>query len=126
MGKQQYIMQGRNEGMVYALNYAKENGLDELGEDIRIRNISGIPISVSRNEARKFIDETKNNCIDTILIMTMNVLVDQFDFDEEQLKDFKRRFNLKTECLLEEDINWNDLQQILIDEMNVKTDIRHP
>lgn len=42
MGKQEDIIQGRNEGMAFAFRIAREKGVDELEKEIARRNISGI------------------------------------------------------------------------------------
>ena len=115
----------RAEGMAYALNIAKERGIDGLEEEIKYRNATGIPISIKQKEAEAFVEETKQNCLDTVLIMSLNVLCDEFDFTEEQLNQFKARFEKKTQALLDGYINWEDLQNVLMEEMNVQTEIKN-
>lgn len=118
-------MMYRNEGMAYALRIAKEKGIEGLEEEIKFRNITQMPISVNRKEAEKFVEETKMNCLDTVLIMALNVLNDEFDFSQEQLNQFKARFNFKAENLVDGFMSWKDLQDVLVEEMDIKTEIRN-
>lgn len=118
-------MMYRNEGMAYALRIAKEKGIEGLEEEIKFRNITQMPISVNRKEAEKFVEETKMNCLDTVLIMALNVLNDEFDFSQEQLNQFKARFNYKAENLVDGFMSWKDLQDVLVEEMDIKTEIRN-
>lgn len=115
----------RNDGMAYALDIAKESGIDGLEKEITYRRATMLPTSVRMKEAKEFIEETKENCLDTVLIMAMMVLRDEFDFGQQRLDRFKKRFNSKAECLADGDISWNDMQEVLMEETKTKTVIRN-
>ena len=119
------MQQYRNDGMAYAYKIAKEKGIETLEKEIKYRKATFLPSAVQEKDITKFVDETKENCLDTVLIMAMMVLRDEFDFGEVRLNRFKERFNLKSECISNDSTTWKDLQQILQDETRVKTRIRN-
>lgn len=63
------FMTGRNEGMLYAYNYAKEHGLDALENEVRLRNLTNIPTQVSRKAIDECVMKIKNNTCDTFVIL---------------------------------------------------------
>lgn len=98
----------RREGMAYAFKIAKEKGVDALEEEIKFRNATKIPTSVNRKVCNDVIEKIKNNTIDTVLIMSVAVLHDEFGFGTKRLKQFMDRFNLKTDCLCDGYVTWQD------------------
>lgn len=114
----------RREGMAYALKVAREKGVEGLEEEIKFRNISQVPIAISRNKIDECILNIKLNTIDTMLILSASTLRDEFGFGKERLARFIERFNLKTDCLVEDYCTWDDLRQNLEEECGIKLSIR--
>ena len=83
-----------------------------------------MPSAVQRKDIEKFENEVKQNCLDTVLIMALITLRDEFEFGKVRLKRFKERFSLKTECLQDGDINWEDLRGALLEETGIETELR--
>ena len=50
MSKQDYIMQGRNEGIAFCDKIAKEKGLEELQRVTRQRNLAGLRTLIDPQE----------------------------------------------------------------------------
>ena len=50
MSKQDYIMQGRNEGIAFCDKIAKEKGLEELQRVTRQRNLAGLRTLIDPRE----------------------------------------------------------------------------
>jgi hypothetical protein len=115
----------RRDGMMYALKIAKEKGIEGLEEEIKFRNISQVPIAISRNKIDECILNIKLNTIDTMLILSASTLRDEFGFGKERLARFIERFNLKTDCLVEDYCTWSDQIQMLADECGIELSIRH-
>jgi SSS family solute:Na+ symporter/sodium/proline symporter len=65
--------QWRREGMLYALKVAKEKGIEGLEEEIKFRNISQVPIAISRDKIDECILNIKLNTIDTMLILSASM-----------------------------------------------------
>ena len=62
--------------------------------------------------------------LDTVLIMSLIVLKDEFDFGTKRLDRFKKRFNDKTECLETGNVTWIDMIEQVREEHNIKLDLR--
>lgn len=114
----------RRDGMAYALRIAKEKGIEGLEEEIKYRNITEIPIAIKRDKLNECIENIKLNTIDTILILSAVTLRDEFGFGKARLARFIERFNLKTDCLVEDYCTWDDLRQNLEEECGIKLSIR--
>lgn len=114
----------RRDGMAYALRIAKEKGIEGLEEEIKYRNITEIPIALKRDKLNECIENIKLNTIDTILVLSATTLRDEFGFGKERLARFIERFNLKTECLVEDYCTWDDLRHNLEEECGIKLSIR--
>ena len=116
----------RLEGMNYALRYLEGHKWDaeSLREDIKRRGAYRIPIAITKREEEEFANRVKDNAIDTILTMSLMVLLDEFDFTPEQLNQFKARFNKKTECLTDDFTSWDAQLQILAEEAGIDQKIR--
>ena len=114
----------RRDGMAYALRIAKEKGIEGLEEEIKYRNITEIPIAIKRDKLNECIENIKLNTIDTILVLSAVTLRDEFGFGKARLARFIERFNLKTDCLVEDYCTWDDLRQNLEEECGIKLSIR--
>ena len=66
----------------------------------------------------------KMNTIDTVLIMSCMVLRDEFGFGQKRIKQFFDRFNLKTECICDGDVIWDDFIDALREETGIEFSIR--
>lgn len=124
MGKQQDIIQGRNEGMVFALRIAKEKGIEELEKEIQRRNISGINARLTHQEIDDASLRIKRRVLDTVLAMSCITLRDEFGFGNGRLTRFKKRFSSKSECIMEGYDTWNDLLNTLREETDIQLEIR--
>lgn len=79
MSKQDYIMQGRNEGIAFCDKIAKEKGLEELQRVTRQRNLAGLRTLIDPRELDQDFRDATLQILDTVLIMSLIVLKDEFD-----------------------------------------------
>ena len=91
-------MQGRNEGIAFCDKIVKEKGLEELQRVTRQRNLAGLRTLIDPRELDQDFRDATLQILDTVLIMSLIVLKDEFDFGTKRLDRFKKRFNDKTEC----------------------------
>ena len=124
MGKISKEEQARLQGMSYALKIAKEKGIDGLENDLKMRNIVGLPIPVSRKALDECIVNIKNNVVDTFIVLLAATLHDEFGFGEKRVQRAIDRFNLKAECIADDYCTWDDQIQIVKDELNIELTIR--
>ena len=117
--------QWRREGMAYALKVVKEKGIEGLEEEIKYRNISRVPIAVSKEKMDECVNNIKMNTIDTMLLLSASTLRDEFGFGKERLARFIERFNYKAECLVDGFCTWDDHKQQLAEECGIELIIRH-
>lgn len=114
----------RREGMAYALRVAKAKGIDGLEEELAFRNATKIPTAVSRNVCNEVIEKIKLNTIDTVLILSVAVLNDEFGFGEKRINHFKESFDRKTDCLCTGYVNWQDFIDDIQARLGVQLSIR--
>lgn len=124
MSKQDYIMQGRNEGIAFCDKIAKEKGLEELQRIARQRNLAGLRTLIDPRDLDKDLINIKMQILDTVLIMSLIVLKDEFDFGSKRLDRFKKRFNDKTECLESGNVTWVDMIEQIQQENDIKLQLR--
>lgn len=124
MSKQDYIMQGRNEGIAFCDKIAKEKGLEELQRVTRQRNLAGLRTLIDPKDLDKDLINIKMQILDTVLIMSLIVLKDEFDFGSKRLNRFKQRFNDKTECLESGNVTWIDMIEQIQQENDIKLQLR--
>ena len=114
----------RREGIAYACRLAKEKGLDALEKDMRDRGVTDCPVGLDSKDMEKFVENVKNNVMDTFLIMTACTLQDEFGFGEKRISRFIGRFHSKAECIAEGYATWADMQEQLKDELKIELEIR--
>lgn len=120
MGKLSKEEAARFSGAAWALRRIEEIGLDEFRKELEWRNVMGIPCTITKAQLHDFEDRNRLNILQTVLLMSMTVLVDEFEFNRDMLLRFRDRFNFKTSCLVDDYVNWEDLQKTLRDELKVE------
>ena len=111
-------------GMIYALGIAKEKGIEGLEEEIRFRNITKVPITVKKEAVDEAIDRVKNCTVDTIRILALMTLKDEFGFGTKRLNQFIERFDSKTDCLVGGYTTWQEQIDTIAAENKIFLDIR--
>lgn len=114
----------RREGMAYALRIAKEKGIDGLEDDLKMRNAINLPIPVSKKALEECSINIKNNILDTIMILMVATLHDEFGFGEKRVQRAIDRLNYKAECIGEDYCTWDDQIQTIKEELNIDLGIR--
>lgn len=128
MGAKDYF-EGRKDGLLIAYGIVKEGGIEELKREIEFRGAhpKGFNISMTRKECIKLERELSERILDTVLILALTTLADEFDYGKVRLRRFMERFLFKAECLAEPEISnltWPDLQSYLKDNYGIEIDIR--
>lgn len=116
--------QARREGMSYALRIAKEKGIEGLEEELKFRNAVNIPVGVSQKQVNDFVEETKNTILDTVLLMSVNCIRDEFGMGKTRCERFVKRFNSYSESLVGEYVTWAEIAEAMKDEMGLDFHIR--
>lgn len=117
-------MQYRTDGMEYALNIAETQGIEALRREVKTRMWSGISLRSTIGEVNEASTAIKHMTLDTVSIIMVLTLHDEFGFGYKRIKRFLDRFTLKTDVLLEDYATWKDYQHIIKDELGFDLELR--
>lgn len=118
------LFKGRLDGMFYAYAKIKDEGLDKFAEELQYRSKRGVQLVNTRKDQRKFEQEVIDKLQDAIMIFAIAVLVDEFDFGKEEVNRFLDRLQVKSECISDKYLTWEEQKQIIKDEIGVDIDFR--
>lgn len=110
--------------MEYALRIVKEKGIEALEKEVRARTWSGISLRLTTEEINEASERIKQMVLDTMTIMTVITLHDEFEFGQKRIQRFLDRFTLKAECILEDYATWQDYQNIIRSELGFDLRLR--
>lgn len=113
MGKLSKEELARYQGAAWALRMVEEKGLEAAQKDLDQRGIRNLPLAVNKQDIRKFEEYEKRNTLATILLLACITLHDEYGFGFDRMNRFIRRFNNKTECLVDGYVNWKDMQETI-------------
>lgn len=116
MGKLSKEEVARYSGANWLIEYAKKNGLEAAEKELEMRGVRNIPLGVNKTDLHKFEVEEKKNTIATILLMACATLHDEYGFGYDRMNRFIDRFNMKTECIVDNYVDWTDIQQTIQEE----------
>ena len=97
MGKQNDLIEGRNQGILYAYNIAKEKGIEALEEEIRYRNITNVNILVPKAEMIKESEKIRAYCTTVAIVVALATLASEYCWSEYMLRDFQAKFDARAE-----------------------------
>lgn len=119
MGKLSKEEMARFEGAAWALRMVEEKGLEAAQKDLEQRGIRRLPLACKKQDIREFEQYEKKNTLATVLMMTCMTLRDEYGFGFDRMNRFIRRFNTKTECLVDGYVNWKELQETIREETGI-------
>lgn len=116
----------RNEGIAFALKYLKEhnNDVSALEAEVKRRGAWGIPLILGQAEEKEFCTRVRENCIDTIGLLSLGVLHDEFGFGTGRCRRFMDAFIKGGELLGADLMYWSDLQKGVKEELGLNINIR--
>lgn len=117
---------GKNEGMHYSLEFIKKNGIEAFEEELKFRRNTNVPLRITKKAYEEYVEKemerSRLHILDTVLIVAVTCLRDEFEFGKKRVARFIERFNLKTACLMDPEISgltFSDLQQYLKEELDL-------
>ena len=60
------------------------------------------------------------NVLNTVLLLSVSVMLDEFEFTQDMLIRFIERFNNRSDCLDGDYVRWEEIQNTLQEEINLK------
>lgn len=116
------LFRGRLDGMYYAYAKIKEVGMEKFAEELQYRSKRGVQLVNTKRDQQKFEREIIDRVQDVAMIFAIAVLVDEFDFGSEEVNRFIDRLKLKSDCIEDKYLTWDEQKQIIKDEIGI--DIR--
>lgn len=83
----------RMQGMIYAYNIAKKQGIEMLEKEMRMRNVMQAPMKFTGTQIKEFWDSLSQNLYNTVLTTAALVLHEKYGFGKKRLQDFKRHYD---------------------------------
>ena len=111
-------------GMMYAYKQIKAHGMDYFERELKNRGAYHIAAPLTNADLGAAAKGIREQTYDTMLVMSLLTLHDEFGFGHDRLARFIERFNIKTESLAEGYTTWDEQLKILADECKVYLDIR--
>jgi hypothetical protein len=104
--------QWRAEGMAFCIRFLEQNNndVDALREEIKRRGAYHVPLAIGKAEEKEFCLKVRENTFDTVMIMTLAVLHDEFGFGQKRTDRFMDCFQNAVGLLADDCINWTELQ----------------
>lgn len=85
--------EARMQGMRYAYEYAKANGVEELEKEMKRRNYTKISLNVPEKGMKHFVEEVSNNVYNMMLTAILFALHDEYGFGKKRLRKVKDCFD---------------------------------
>lgn len=128
MAKRDDYLQGRNEGMAFALKIAKEGGIEALEKEIRMRNIWGLHTNVTMKDIQDIKNKITLQVIDIITCVALLTVHDEFGFGQKRGLRFLKRFDQKVDCVVGDPddgqtVSLEDYVKVIDEEMGIKLTI---
>lgn len=115
---------GRNDGLAMALRIAEEDGIEGLRKEIKFRGVTGIHTTLAKKELDQASKQIKEMTLDTMIVLAVATLHDEFDFGQKRCQRFMDRLELKAGCLIDNLATWPDYIKAIKDEIGLELSIR--
>lgn len=115
---------GRNDGLAMALRIAEEDGIEGLRKEIKFRGVTGIHTALAKKELDQASKQIKEMTLDTVIVLAVATLHDEFDFGQKRCQRFMDRLELKAGCLIDDLATWPDYIKAIKDEIGLELSIR--
>ena len=114
----------RNDGLAMALTIAERDGLAALRDEIHFRGVTNIHTSIAKKELNAASQKIKEMTLDTMLVLAVATLHDEFDFGAKRCQRFIDRMVKKADCMLDDMVTWEDYIAAIEAEMGIRMNIR--
>ena len=124
MSKMDSYMQGRTEGMEFALRLVKDKDIEELEKDIKFRQRTGISLNVTRQELNAASNKIKEMTLDTYSILSVACLCDLWGFGKKRCQLFMDKMSEGAQYLVDDLATWDDYRQAIQERLGFEIKIR--
>lgn len=124
MSKMTDYQAGREDGLLLAERIVKEGGLERLQEEIKYRGITGVHTQLAKKEIEKASEVIKMTTVDTILLLALSTVRDEFGFGEKRMQRLINRMEQKATCLIGDMATWEDFRETIKEETGIEVNVR--
>lgn len=113
----------REDGLLMAKRLVEEGGLGRLEDEIKYRNLTGIHTGLVQKELEKTTRQIKMTTLDTVLLLAISSIRDEYDFGAVRLKRLIDRMERKAQALIGDMATWEDFRQTIQEELGIEIDV---
>ena len=124
MGKLDVLMEGRLQGMEFALRLVKDQGIEALEKEIRYRSRNKICLNVTTAELNAASNKIKEQTLDTFTILGIAALHDLFGFGEKRCQRFMDKMDEGARYLADDLATWDDYIKDIKEKLGFEVTIR--
>ena len=124
MGKLDALMEGRLQGMEFALRLVKDQGIETLEKEIRYRSRNKICLNVTTAELNAASNKIKEQTLDTFTILGIAALHDLFGFGEKRCQRFMDKMDEGARYLADDLATWDDYIKDIKEKLEFEVTIR--
>ena len=109
----------RYEGADWMLRLVEKDGLEAAKKELEQRNVRGIPLKVNMSDVKRLYDSERKNLMRCLKLLDAQVLIDELDFDVPMINRYTHRFEEKASCIIEDYVDWEDIQKSVAEETGI-------
>ena len=127
MGSRQMMeySRGRMDGLTMAEKIVREDGLEALTKEINFRGRTGIHTALSTKELSKATKAIKEMTLDTVRVLCIAVLHDDFGFGQKRCQRFLEGMDRGADYLIDDLATWQDYVDSIKEELGLELEIRY-
>lgn len=123
--KDKDLMEIRNQALNYALKIAENYGVEGLRDEISRRQIMKYSLLAPDKEIQKIKVEITERTVDIVTSITLDTLMEKFNFDKDMANIFYSEFNKMVAVILTDtEDNLENLTERVANKTGIKVNIR--
>lgn len=103
MAKRDKEFEARMQGMIYALNKVREEGIEGLERDMKKRNLLKLPLNVTEKKMHEYFGIISKNLYNNALTSVAYTLHNDYGFGMKRISEFKKAFDKNVQATLDLD-----------------------
>lgn len=124
MSKVDSFMEGRTQGLLLAYQIVSDGGIEALEKEIRFRNKTKINTNMDLKSLNKETVKIKAHTIDSMTVVNVSVLHDEFGFGEKRITRFLNKFWDIADSIIRDYATMQDYVDMIHDELGIDLKIR--
>lgn len=118
-------LQGHLEGMAHALKLVQTEGVEGLEQELKMRGLTRVPITVSKGTIDKVMKDIKEMNLDCTIILFLSILHDKYGWGQKRCQDLLDQVVDLCDSMGRGYCEWKDYIAMMEQEVGIKLGIRH-